>query len=38
MLFNILQRVDPLLGNDHETTPVAGQQILNKIGYAAVTE
>jgi hypothetical protein len=32
----ILYRVDPLLGNVHETKPVAEQQILNKPGYAAV--
>jgi hypothetical protein len=30
------QRVDLLLDNVHKTTPVAGQQILNKRGYAAV--
>jgi hypothetical protein len=31
---NILQRVDPLLGNGREATPVTRQQILNKRCYA----
>jgi hypothetical protein len=34
----IMWRVDPLLGNDLETTSAARQQILNKQEYAAVTE
>jgi hypothetical protein len=38
VVWTILERVDPLLGNDLETTSGAGQPILNKQVYAAVIE
>jgi hypothetical protein len=41
-MFNILQRIDPLLDNDletnNETTSAAKEQILNEQANEAVTE